>query len=128
MYSNNTTKNLDLKEKCQTYMAEQDLPINEQIIADGKIHRYSSDSKKNKPDEWYIAHEKCTSQGNQYLTCTFGSWSEGSKYEYKSFDTKNEFDEHEKNELKQALQKQCLQVEQIRQSSYNDVAAEVKKI
>lgn len=75
MYNN--LNSADLKEQCRTYMAEQGLLLENQLITDGIIHRYSADAKKNKPDEWYVAHEGYTSRNNPYLICIFGSWSKG---------------------------------------------------
>lgn len=124
----NIVKTNNLKEECKLYMADCDLPFDNQLIADGIIHRYSADSKKNKPDEWYVAHEGYTSSGNLYLICIFGSWSGGSKYEYKSFEKDNKLNEHEKSELRQILQKQRLKAEQIIKSSYDSAAKEAQAL
>jgi phage/plasmid primase-like uncharacterized protein len=75
----------DLQILCNKHMAENGLEYSESIIVDGNIHRYSTDNKKHKRDEWYIAYEGMSDRGNQYLTCTYGSWSTGSQYVFKSW-------------------------------------------
>lgn len=82
MYSNIN----NFQEKCRSYMVEQGLPFDGSFIIDGKIHRYSADGKQHKKDEWYIGHEIISSKGYPGLTVTFGSWSEGVTYTYRSFD------------------------------------------
>lgn len=125
---NFTLKIVDFKEECKVFMAEQGLSCDALIIADGKIHRYSADSKKNKPDEWYVAHEGYTSYNNYYFICIFGSWSEDSKYEYKSFDKENRYSDIEINELKRNLQKQNDLVEQTIRISQNNSALEAQQL
>lgn len=126
MYNNlNST---DLKEQCRAYMAEQGLFLEGQLIADGVIHRYSADAKKNKLDEWYVAYEGYTLRNNPYLSCIFGSWSKGEQYEYKSYDQDIRFDEYEKKELRQVVQNQRLRVEQEVKISYDNVAKEAQKL
>jgi phage/plasmid primase-like uncharacterized protein len=126
MYDN--LNSIDLKEQCRSYMAEQGLSLEDQLITDGRIHRYSVDAKKSKPDEWYVAYEGCTSQNNPYLSCTFGSWSKGEQYEYKSYDQETRFNEYEKKELKQVVQNQRLKVEQEVKISYDTTAKEAQKL
>ena len=43
------------EEECLNHMAAHELPFDGPLLADGKIHRYSSDQKPRKKDEWYIA-------------------------------------------------------------------------
>ena len=124
----NNPKITDLKEQCRLYMAEQGLSFDGQLIADGKIHRYSADAKKNKPDEWYLAYEGFTSYGSPYLYCIFGSWSEGSKYEYKFFDQENRLNETEKNELKQILQRRRLDADQAIKETHNNTAKKAQQL
>lgn len=125
---NFTLKNLDFKEECKAYMSEKGLSFDGLILVDGKIHRYSADSKKNKPDEWYVAHEGYTSSGNYYFLCIFGSWSEDSKYEYKSFDKENRYSDIEINELKLNLQKQNDLIEHTIRISQNKSALEAQQL
>lgn len=108
---NYNENNTNLIESCKAYMAEQGLPTEGDIVADGKVHRYSADGKRSK-DEWYVGYQDISSLGRQYLIVIFGSWSEGSKHEYKSWAQDKNFSEHEINELKQVLQAKRLQVEE----------------
>jgi len=124
---NNTITNTDLKEKCKQFMAEYELAPSE-IIADGKIHRYSIDEKKSKPDEWYVAYEGISSKRNPFFMCVFGSWCDGSKYEYKSFEDSETFDSQEINELKQFLDKQRLQTDQQIKEMHDKTAANAQKL
>lgn len=50
-----------------------------------ELHRFSIDAKKNEPDEWYVVFSGSFPAGQPYLCCIYGSWSEGSKLEYKSW-------------------------------------------
>ena len=65
----------------KTYMSQQGLPINDDIIIDGTINRY--DSRGNgKKSEWYVGH--CF-EGNKYIV-TFGSWlNVEATYTYRSY-------------------------------------------
>ena len=121
-------KNVDLKEECRLYMSEVGLPLDTPIIADGRIKRYSADARKNKPDEWYVAYEGFSSRGNAYLNCVFGSWSEGSQYEYKSFDRFDRYDAHEKEELREIARVQRLKTEADIKESHNHAAKEAQKL
>lgn len=80
----------DFRHQFKSFMAENGLPCDEEIIVDGKIHRYSSDANKYKLDEWYIAHEgianTCVDSNRPYLVATFGSWSQGITLEFKSWE------------------------------------------
>jgi putative DNA primase/helicase len=75
---------------CLLHMSRNGIPVQEALLWDGKPHRFSIDSKKNEPDEWYVVFVGSLPAGQPYLCCTYGSWSEGSKFEYKSWkDTPN---------------------------------------
>lgn len=75
------------KEACLKEMALNGLPFDGPLVADGQIHRYSCDNKKNQPDEWYTAYSGVSPKGNAYLHCMYGSWSQGPKFEYRSWET-----------------------------------------
>ncbi len=121
--TNYSVKSRDLKAECAQHMAENGLPITEPIIADDKIHRYSADNKKNERDEWYIAHEGISTKGNPYLVCSYGSWSAGSKHEFKSFNQSNPFDEHEQKELHTWVKRKKEEAENQLKDAQNDAAA-----
>ena len=107
----NYNKNHSNLEACFAFMAECGLPFNGQLMFNDKVNRYSIDAKRNKPDEWYVAYEGVSSRNNPYLIVIFGSWSDGSKYEYKSFEKENNFSADEIIELKSILQAQRLNAE-----------------
>ncbi len=102
----NTSKMVSFKESCKQYMADCGLPCNDELIADGKLRRYSADANQRKRDEWYVGYEGSTSRGNPYLTCIFGSWSEGTTFQYKSFEAQHELGEQERNELRKIASQQ----------------------
>lgn len=72
-------------EKCQQEMQLNGIPLNGPFITDGEVHRFSMDHKHHQKDEWYIAHQGVSHRGNPYLITTYGSWSTGEKYEYRSW-------------------------------------------
>ena len=39
------------------------IPFDGQIIANGELHRYSCDEKKNKPDEWFVGFHGFSRRG-----------------------------------------------------------------
>lgn len=70
---------------CLLHMSRNEIPFQGSLLCDDKIHRFSIDAKKNEPDEWYVVFSGSLPAGQPYLCCTYGSWSEGSKFEYKSW-------------------------------------------
>lgn len=91
--------NKDLEAECVQFMADNGLNISAQIITDGKIHRFSADENLRKPDEWYIAAAGTSVKGNEYFTCTGGSWSSGERCTYQSWKNNNSFSAEEKKEF-----------------------------
>ena len=61
------------------------------IKLDGKIHRFSMDSKHNQKDEWYSANTWIF-QGRSYASCSYGSWSRQGEgwFRYESWDSDKE--------------------------------------
>ena len=125
---NYNEKNRDLKAECIQHTAEKGLPIPEPMIADGNIHRYSADHKQNERDEWYIAHEGISTKGNPYLICIYGSWSTGSKFEFRSFDQSGEYDANEPQELRELLKRKQEEAEKELKIIHNRAAEEAAKI
>ncbi|KIA77552.1 hypothetical protein DB43_GE00330 [Parachlamydia acanthamoebae] len=74
---------------CLRHMSQNEIPFQGPLICDGNIHRFSRDAKKNQPDEWYVAHLGFLSSSQPYLCCSYGSWSDGCKFEYKSWEDSN---------------------------------------
>lgn len=113
----------DFSVACADHMATNNLPISIPMISDGKIHRYSADGKADR-DEWYIAHEGVTYRGNHYMVCVYGSWSEGTKYIYKSFEETNVLDYKEREQLRESLKEKRDAAERLLQEGYELSAAE----
>jgi phage/plasmid primase-like uncharacterized protein len=123
-----TIEKQDLKDECKKHMQEFGLEPPIPIITDGKIHRYSVGNKKGQLNEWYIAFEGFTERGNFYLICTYGSWSKNIKYEFKSFDNNNQFDEEERKRLHESLKKRQKEVEKQLKDERERSAKEADKI
>jgi putative DNA primase/helicase len=71
---------------CLLHMSRNGISFQGPFLCDGKIHRFSIDAKKNQPDEWYVAYSASMPTGQPYFCCIYGSWSDGSKFEYKSWE------------------------------------------
>jgi putative DNA primase/helicase len=67
---------------CLLHMSQNGIPFQGPLICDGALHRFSRDGKGN-PDEWYLAYSGLLNSGQLYTYCIYGSWSDGSKFEYK---------------------------------------------
>lgn len=118
-----------ISDALQRQMAENGVPCDKQIIYDGKFHRYSTDQKKNQPDEWYIASEWISSKNYRYVTVTYGSWSDGSKFIFRSWDTTARFlDEKERRELLAAYQKRREEAEKLIMEAHHQAAIAAKEI
>ncbi|MBY0109526.1 MAG: toprim domain-containing protein [Candidatus Babeliaceae bacterium] len=115
-----------LQTECWQHMMENGLPCPDQIIADEKIRRYSADSQRNKPDEWYIAHTGIFKQ-NEYLVCAYGSWSTGSKYVFKSYDKLN-ISEQERQQLNAESEKKKLAADQIIKELHDKAAITAERL
>jgi P4 family phage/plasmid primase-like protien len=86
------------------HMSINGIDCDQPIHFDGRIHRFSRDNKRNQRDEWYIAYQGISAKGNHYFVVTYGSWSDGSKFTYTSWNNKD-YDEKEREELHLAFQK-----------------------
>jgi putative DNA primase/helicase len=113
----------------QRQMADNGVPCDKQIIFDGKFHRFSKDQKKNQPDEWYIASEWLSPKNYQYITVTYGSWSDGSKFIFRSWDkTARLLDEQERRELHAAYQKRREEAEKLVVEAHDQAAVSAKEV
>lgn len=90
------------RELCD-HMSANGIHYDYPIHFDGHIHRFSRDSKRNQQDEWYIAYQGLSPKGKEYFVVIYGSWSDGSKFTYKSWDS-HRYDENERVEFHRALQ------------------------
>lgn len=71
---------------CLDHMRANGIPFEGPLVRDEQIHRFSIDSKKNQPDEWYVCYEGVSYKGMPYLICSYGSWANGqSTYLFKSY-------------------------------------------
>lgn len=113
----------------QRQMAENGVPCDKQIILDGTVHRYSKDQKKNQPDEWYIGFQWISPSNYQYVTVTYGSWSDGSKFIFRSWDKTAQFlDEKERREIQAAYQQRREEAEKVIAETHRQVAMSAKEI
>ena len=119
---NNYIKNQhDLVEELRNHMAENCLPCADQIITDGRIHRYSTDTQRNKRDEWYIAYEGTSLQDRLYLTVIYGSWSTGNQYVFKSYE-KYTISDLERQHLQSEFEQKKKEAEQQIKDAQNNAA------
>ena len=72
--------------ECLQHMASNNCAFDGPLITDGEIHRYSRDEKKHFEDEWYVCWAGTTEKGNDYLNCSYGSWSDQTKFLFSSFE------------------------------------------
>ncbi len=125
---NNYIKNQhDLVEELHNHMTENGLPCEDQIITDGRIHRYSTDTQRNKRDEWYIAYEGTSLQDRLYLTVIYGSWSTGNQYIFKSYDKCN-ISDMERQHLQSEFEKKKKEAEQQIKDAQNNAAILATKV
>lgn len=89
----------ELEQECHSQMSVSGVPFDGQIIADGELHRYSCDEKKNKPDEWFVGFHGFSRRGNPYLNVVYGSWSTGEKYYFHSWKEDGSLSKQEFREL-----------------------------
>lgn len=128
MKFNHTLTEQDLKDQCIASMADNGFVLNEPIIADGKIHRFSKDEKRTKQDEWYISHEGTSTSGNPYLVCNCGSWSTGEKYTFKSWSKNINFNIQQRREFAEILKKNQEDASAQIQKEYDSAAMKARKI
>ncbi len=117
-----------ISDALQRQMADNGVPCDKQIIFDGKFHRYSKDQKRNQLDEWYIASEWISPKNYQYVTVTYGSWSDGSKFIFHSWDkTAQLLDEKERREIHAAYQKRREEAEKLIMEAHHQAAVSAKE-
>ena len=117
-------------EKCLEEMQRSSIPLNGPLITDGHIHRFSIDHKKQQKDEWYIAHQGASQKGNPYLITTYGSWSTGEKYEYRSWQDGDWWlpGEDELQKIKKEVQLMREKARQEQTAAHKKAADEAQKI
>jgi len=86
--------------ECIAHMHANGIPFDGGLKTDGALHRFSRDSKKGQPDEWYVCHEGISQKGNPYLVCYYGTWSGGSEtFIYNSYETSRWISQEERVEI-----------------------------
>lgn len=128
MKTNYNLTEQDLKDQCISHMTENGFILDEPIIADGKIHRFSKDEKRTKQDEWYISHYGSSVSGNPYLVCNYGSWSTGEKYTFKSWSKNINFNIQQRREFAEILKKNQEDASAQIQKEYDSAAMKARKI
>jgi len=121
----------DFHSECRDHMLSNNISFDGIIIADSRIHRFSSLGDRRNQDEWYYAFSGVTRVGNPYLTVVYGSWkSEADKpYKYSSFDSKrSSFSEEEKREFTDNLDRARKQYEIERSRGIAQGKVEAQKI
>lgn len=89
----------ELEQECHSQMSASGVPFDGQIIANGELHRYSCDEKKNKLDEWFVGFHGFSRRGYSYLNVVYGSWSTGEKYYFHSWKKDGSLSKQELREL-----------------------------
>ena len=115
-------------EELHKQMAENNLASPESLILDGNIHRYSADHKQHEKDEWYVAYEYISTQGNYHLVGIYGSWSTSSKHIYKSYDTQLSHTTYEHQELAEQVEKKSQEIEDYLQQEHNTTAQKAEQL
>lgn len=100
-YKNTFKSFQELEIECLLHMKENGISFQGSLNTNGEIHRFSIDSKKRQPDEWYVAFQGVHQNGNPYLCCTYGTWTGGQhKYCYKSYKSESWISQEEFNYLR----------------------------
>ena len=126
--SNHYIKNIhDLKVECLEHMASNGLPLSDELICDGYIHRYAFDGIRDKP-EWYRASHITSSRGYDYLNCTYGSWRKQVTYKYNSFDKQGFEDTQDRRDFFEKLRLDREKEAHQWVEMHNKIALEANKI
>jgi putative DNA primase/helicase len=90
----------NLMADCIAHMHANGILFDGYLKTDGELHRFSRDSKKNQPDEWYRCHQGVSSKGNPYLNCHYGTWSGGQEtFTYNSYEASQGISQEEQAEI-----------------------------
>lgn len=114
---------IDLQAECLSHMTANKIPFDFPLNVQGKIHRFSIGSKKNK-DGWYIAWDGISAKGNPYLICIYGSWKTGEKFEYRSWLENLLLNEEERNELQKHLKEKRFAADTATRIEQDQIAKE----
>jgi len=79
------------------------------MILDGKVHRFNYQSKK---DGWYIGHKNHSEKtGEEFHVVEFGSWKTSEKYQYK---TVRKYTASEKKTFERQIKKSQIEQKQLK--------------
>lgn len=125
----NRFNNQEILQTLYRHMADNGIPCDKEIVVDGKIHRFSRDHKRNKPDEWYIAFEWYSPKNYQYSTVLYGSWSDGTNFIFRSWDSDSRvLDEKERREIQAAFQQRREEAETAIAEEHDQASQSAKEI
>ena len=90
----------NLVAECIAHMHANGILFDGCLKTDGQLHRFSMDSKKGQPDEWYRCYQGISSKGNLYLICYYGTWSGGQEtFIYNSYEASRSISQEERAEI-----------------------------
>ena len=89
-----------------------------EFSADGKIHRFDRDGKK---DGWILAYKNITNNGEEYFIATFGSWKSGDSETYK---TAMKFNKEDKQKIEKQISDTQKKLEGERLQKQEEAAAQ----
>lgn len=98
------------------FMAASGLPFSGNISLDGTFKRYCKDKTKKK-DEWYVGELV----NANHFWCTFGSWTSGQSYKYRTWKSEGEISEED-------LKTYRLQVEEAEKKKKEHVRELIKNV
>jgi putative DNA primase/helicase len=96
-----------------------------EVIADGKLHRFSADSDDKRKSAYYVLHRNYRpDDGTEYYGACYGSWKYGEPKKWCSLGKKipKEIAATMKEQIRRAKE----QAEKAREESFQEVAAEVQ--
>lgn len=88
----------------------------EHIEADGRIHRFDRDGKKN---AWYVCFQNTSDKGEVFYVCEWGDWREKENFKYISSFTQTRYD---KKKIEDNLKKSKEKFEQERRILWEQTA------
>ncbi|NGX38391.1 MAG: DNA primase TraC, partial [Chlamydiae bacterium] len=118
----------DLIKACLDHMSQNGFPIDD-IQIDEQIHRFSIDSNKGKPDEWYVAGSQ-EFRGRLCLWCVYGSWITSKQYLYQSLknDELYHFSKQEKQEWNRIQKERAEKIQKEKKIQQDEAAIEANRI
>lgn len=117
-----------LQEECRNNMRENGFSFYDEIICNDKINRFSIDANKQKKDEWYIAFQGVLPSGTIYLIVTYGSWSTGNKYVFKSLDKNKTLSHEERVLVQQKIEEHRMKQREMRKQAIEEAKIEASNI